>query len=110
MNSQFKSALLFLRKARIDRGYTQSEAAEIMGMPNTIQLSRWESGARLPSLINALMLSAAYNSNVDYLFNGISGPLRKEITKRRVVVDERKHTAELKEKFGSNDQTSPTSI
>ena len=75
MNTQIKSALISLRKARIDRGYSQVEAAEIMGLPDTIQLSRWEHGMRLPSLINALKLSAAYNSSVDSLLYGISASL-----------------------------------
>ena len=107
MNTQIKSALISLRKARIDRGYSQVEAAEIMGLPDTIQLSRWEHGMRLPSLINALKLSAAYNSSVDSLLYGISASLRKAITKRRGEVDARKDAIRQQEKYGPVTQPSP---
>jgi hypothetical protein len=46
------------------------------------------------------MLSAAYNSSVDFLLHEISSPLRKAITARRELVDARKQAAAQREKYG----------
>lgn len=88
-----------LRKIRLERGYTQLEAAEIIGLPDTVQLSRWEQGERLPNLLSALKLSAAYNFSVDFLFYDIASQLRKVITARREVVDRRKQSEEDRKRY-----------
>ena len=89
-----------LRKIRLERGYNQLEAAEIMGFRDAIQLSRWEQGERLPNLLSALKLSAAYSSSVDFLFHDISFQLRKDITTRRETVDSRKKAEADRQKYG----------
>jgi len=89
-----------LRKIRLERGYTQLEAAEIIGLSDTVQLSRWEQGERLPNLLSALKLSAAYNFSVDFLFYDISSQLRKVITIRRGVIDRRKQSEEGQKRYG----------
>ena len=100
MDAKFKNALLALRKARLTRGYTQAEAAEIMGYPDAGELSRWERGAKFPKLIGALKLSATYNSSVDILFHDLSSDIRKDVARRREIVEGRKESAELLRRYG----------
>lgn len=38
-----------LRRARLERGWTQKVVAERIGAPNTVTVTRWESGAAFPS-------------------------------------------------------------
>jgi len=38
-----------LRRARLERGWTQKVVAERIGAPNTAMVTRWESGAAFPS-------------------------------------------------------------
>lgn len=49
-----------LRKFRKQMGFTQMEVAIMLGYKCTSQLSRWEEGLAMPSIINLFKLSVIY--------------------------------------------------
>ena len=63
-------------------GLSQKRAAYFMSLKETNNLSRYEHGAKLPGLINALKLEIVYRTPVAFLFREIYGRLKKEIRKR----------------------------
>lgn len=42
---------MLLRKARLERGLSQQEVADLIGVPQMFMISRWENGATVPSAI-----------------------------------------------------------
>lgn len=60
------SSLLALRRKRL--GYEQKQIAFLLGHKNTYQLSRYETGHRVPSLKEAIKLSVLYGLPVRALF------------------------------------------
>jgi transcriptional regulator with XRE-family HTH domain len=71
-----------LRRYRKARGLNQKQAAAILGVGSTCTVSRWEKGACLPSLLNALKLAAVYRTMADALFPNLATILRQELLKR----------------------------
>jgi len=63
-------------------GLSQKRVAYFLGLHCTSTLSRWEHGAKLPNLVNALKLSIAYRMPVAFLFPGYYQKLKKEIRER----------------------------
>lgn len=60
------SSLLALRRKRL--GYEQKQVAVILGHKNTYQLSRYETGQRVPGFKEAIKLSLLYGIPVRLLF------------------------------------------
>lgn len=56
-----------LREARVNWGFSQEQVAEALGV-TPIHVSRWETGARKVSLLDALRLAAFYETTVEDLF------------------------------------------
>ena len=79
-------------------GLSQKKAAYFMGMNKTNALSRYEHGAKLPGLVNALKLEIVYRTPVAFLFGDLYERLKKEIRKR----EERAKVEEKKEKENKN--------
>lgn len=59
----------FLRGLRREKGLTQEQLAEQMGVTNR-SVSRWETGANLPDLAVLIDLAAFYNVELEELLNG----------------------------------------
>ena len=57
--------LILLRK---EKGVSQAELAELMNVSRQA-ISRWETGAAVPSAENLKYLRNLYNVSLDYLFN-----------------------------------------
>lgn len=55
--------LIYLRK---QKGYTQSEVAEILNISRS-SLSRYEKGTRIPNIEIIMQLSLLYDVSCDYL-------------------------------------------
>ena len=67
---------------RKKRGFSQRQVAGFLGLKGSNNLSRYEHGVRLPSLINALKLEVVYRTPVAFLFPELYKELRKEIRER----------------------------
>jgi len=79
-----------LRKCRIARGIKPELAAEILGFKRTSKISSWETGATMPTLVNAFKLAGLYHVMVDELFFDLMHETRKEITAKANVVYSRR--------------------
>ena len=79
-----------LRLYRKNRGMTQGEVAYIIGHPSPAQVSRWERGERIPSLMYALRLSALYQRLVNDLFFDFFDEERGHVFTRLRELEKRK--------------------
>ena len=57
-----------IRRYRQKRYLRQRDVAELLELKQACDIYRWESGQKLPSLTNALKLSAALKCPVELLF------------------------------------------
>ena len=57
-----------IRRYRKKRCLRQRDVSELLGLKQPCDIYRWETGKKLPSLINALKLSAALKCPVELLF------------------------------------------
>lgn len=73
------SSLLALRRKRL--GYEQKQIAVLLGHKTTCQLSRYETGQRIPDLKEAIKLSILYGLPVHALFNRCLSHCREELEK-----------------------------
>ena len=71
-----------LRKYREKRDIGKRDLARLLGVQFASDYYRWESGQRLPSLINALKLSAALQCPVEILFLDHFNQIRHEMHER----------------------------
>ena len=72
-----------IRYYRIRRKLRLNDVALMVGYDAAAHISHWESGARLPSLASALMLSAALKCPIEILFLEQFNQIRKEIYERQ---------------------------
>lgn len=56
-----------LKQARIEKNYTQTELAELLGYSNYTTVSKWESGDSLPRGKELKKLAKLFNLSTDYL-------------------------------------------
>lgn len=71
MRQKSYQALNGLRERRKDLGLSQQAVARALGLKDNTLISRWESGASLPSLPSAFRLSKIYRTPVDDLFRNL---------------------------------------
>lgn len=71
------SSSLALRRKRL--GYEQKQIAALLGHKSTQQISRYETGQRIPSLKEALKLSLLYNLPITVLFDRHLRRCREEL-------------------------------
>lgn len=57
-----------IRRYRKKRYLRQRDVVKLLGLKCTTDLYRWETGRKLPSLLNALKLSAALKCPLELLF------------------------------------------
>ena len=67
-----------LRRYRRKRGLRLRDMARLTGQSTPSHLSHWEKGRKIPSLPNALRLSAAMKCPVEVLFIDLFNQLRNE--------------------------------
>ena len=72
-----------IRRYRKKRHLRQRDVTDLLGLRCTTDLYRWETGQKLPSLINALKLSAALNCPVELLFLDHYKRIRQEMYPER---------------------------
>ena len=75
--SNINSSLLALKRKRL--GYEQKQIAVLLGHKNTYQLSRYETGQRVPSFKEAIKLSVLYGIPVRFLFERYFRHCREEL-------------------------------
>ena len=74
-----------LKNVRKQRGITQEELAEILGVSRQA-ISKWESDNGYPETEKLLLLSKTLNISLDYLMNDASEMQKKEQTEEKSVV------------------------
>lgn len=72
-----------LRRYRKKAGFTQKELAKLIGHRTAAHISRYEHGAKLPSLITALKICSALDTIVDVAFDELVAPVREEVRQRQ---------------------------
>lgn len=72
-----------LRKYRKQMGYDQKYVAHILGHKCTSQLSRWEEGLAMPSVINLLKLSIIYGRLPSDLYFDTYLELKDKLQKKK---------------------------
>ena len=74
-----------LKNVRKQRGVTQEELAEILGVSRQA-ISKWESDGGYPETEKLLVISKTLNISIDYLLNDVSVMEEKEKTEEKNVV------------------------
>ena len=84
MSCNFRSAKSNqIRRYRKERHLRQRDVARLLGLKHANDLYRWETGQKLPSLTNALKLSAALQCPVELLFLDHFKQIRREMYPER---------------------------
>jgi transcriptional regulator with XRE-family HTH domain len=82
-----------LKRCRKERGLSQTEVARILGVKNSVMISRWEKGLALPSPMNIFKLAAIYRTMTDALYTDLLASLRGEMQKREDALAQKHHHA-----------------
>ena len=77
---RIKNSLLTYRKKN---GLSQKSAACLMGLKKSSNIARYEHGAKLPGLINALKLEIIYHIPISFLYEGPYRELKHEIQSKK---------------------------
>lgn len=81
-----------LRLARMRLGYEQKQIAKLLGYKTIPQISRYETGQRLPSLKIALKFSIIYKLPVRVLFNTYYEECLRELESRAKLPNHRSNS------------------
>ncbi|MBI1805092.1 MAG: helix-turn-helix transcriptional regulator [Ignavibacteriae bacterium] len=88
--AEYKKIPNKLRKCRLAKRLKPDEVAEILGLKYTSQISQWETGASLPTLVNAFKLAGLYKVFVEDLYFDLMHKTREEVTARAQEVYDRR--------------------
>lgn len=58
-----------LKELRKERGYTQKQVAEMLGLKCEDRISHWEKGQGMPSAKNLMRLAKIYKANTSEIYN-----------------------------------------
>ena len=72
-----------IRRYRKKRCLRQRDVLKLVGLQHPSNLYRWETGQKIPTLMNALKLSAALNCPVELLFLDHFKQIRQEMYPER---------------------------
>ena len=72
-----------IRSYRNKRGLRLRDVSMLIGQSSAAHLSHWEKGRKLPSLINALRLSAAIKCPVEILFLDLFDQIRNDTYEKK---------------------------
>ncbi len=75
-----------IRRYRRKHRLSLKKTARLIGLKNECHVSQWETGRKVPSLDNALKLSAALKCPVEILFLERFNQIRSEIHERRLAM------------------------
>lgn len=81
-----KPSRLWLTRKRL--GYEQKQIAGLLGYKTIQQISRYETGLRIPSLKTALKFSIIYKLPIRVLFHAYYRECREELTARAKTLNE----------------------
>jgi len=73
-----------IRRYRKKRGLRIRDMLMLLGLSSPSQIAHWEKGRKMPTLDNALKLSAAIGCPVEVLFIERFQSLRKQVSERRL--------------------------
>ena len=73
-----------LKNVRKQRGVTQEELAEILGVSRQA-ISKWESDSGYPETEKLLVISKTLNISIDYLLNDVTVMKEKRKQKKKVL-------------------------
>lgn len=68
-----------IKEIRVSLGYTQKEVAELLELAHSGNISRWEKGLVLPSLIHLIELSILYQTTIEYVYPDMWLIIKKDI-------------------------------
>lgn len=77
-----------LRRARMRAGLEQKQVAYLLDCPTTEQISRYETGKRVPSLATAIKLGMIYSTPLSILLRPLFERAIAEINERRRPVEQ----------------------
>ena len=60
-------------------GYTQRQVASLLGLHDSVPLSLWERGIKLPNTVNLIKLSLIYRTYPNELYNDVFQSFREEL-------------------------------
>lgn len=72
-----------LRQARLRCGLDQKQAAFLLGQSGAHQISRYESGERMPGLLTALKMELVYHTPIRILFEPLCEQFQSDVINRR---------------------------
>lgn len=72
-----------LRQARLRCGLDQKQVAFLLNQGNANQISRYENGERIPSLMTSIKLEIIYHTPIKILLQALFEQYQTEINKRR---------------------------
>lgn len=78
-----------IKKARVDIGLTQEQAAQTL-MVSRQTISNWETGKSLPDIVSVIKMSELYQISLDELLKGDCAMLKKIEKDTRLVTAEKK--------------------
>ena len=87
-----------LKKFRESLGYTQKEVSQILSLAHSGNISRWEKGYVLPSLIHLSQLSILYKTPISHLYNELWNLLESEIETKNLSLEKEHFITQLKNK------------
>lgn len=73
-----------LRRYRERRSLRQRDITDLLGLQQTTDIYRWETGQRIPTLMNALKLSAALDCPIEILFLDHFNSIRKQMRQKKL--------------------------
>lgn len=82
-----------IRRYRRKRDLKLRQIFKLMGLRSVSHLSHWEKGRKIPSLANALKLSAIIQCPVEVLFLELFNTIRRDVSAKKHALTERKHAA-----------------
>jgi hypothetical protein len=78
-----------LKLHRMTAGYTQLQVAALLGLHDSVPLSLWEKGAKLPNTINLIKLSLLYRTYPNELYSDVFLVFREELRAKELEQFER---------------------
>ena len=57
-----------LKRIRIEKGLTQRQVTDLMGLTSQDRISRWENGRLVPHIKNLMKLSKIYEVSIESLY------------------------------------------
>src|SRR5690242_7393757 len=78
---------MLLRKARQERGWSQKDLADLIGVPQSFMISRWENGTAYPGPGYRAKLSSVFGKRYEELGLLKSVPLCMSIKAQAPIID-----------------------